>query len=115
MTATATSENIKPLQTAPKLQHAQAYVRGRIFSRRSVVTQDGKLWLTVLRTPARDQFSHPSTIELRSKTPLGAKDDDWDGIVEITGFPRSYDTKPDKETGEVGRVHTAEIRLNVVE
>lgn len=115
MSAIAPAENVKPLPAVPKLQHAQAYLRGRIFSRRKISTQDGPLWLTVIRTPARDQFSHPSTIEVRSKSPIGGRDDDWEGVVEISGFPRSYNTKPDEETGEIGRVHTAEIRLTVAE
>src|SRR5690349_49729 len=110
------AENVKQLTGMPsKLGLAQAYIRGRIFHRRRISTQEGQIWLTVLRMPARDEFSHPITVEVRSRGTLGQKDEDWSGVVEIAGFPRAFDSKPDPHTGEVTRVHTAQLQLNVVD
>ncbi len=91
------------------------FVNGRISSRRRLRGQEGPYFLTVLKTPARDQFSHPGTVELFSHEPLGDAGDDWKGVCEITGYPRSYNSKPDPETGEISRINTAEVRLRVLE
>lgn len=100
---------------ASKLKPGQSYVAGLIAARRRINAQTGTLWLTVVRLPAADEFSHPKTIELRSHSPIGDVNDKWAGIVEINGFPRSYATKPDPETGEIKNVKTATISLDVVE
>jgi hypothetical protein len=90
-------------------------LNGRISNRRKQNTQDGTFWLTVLKLPAKDSFSHPGTVEVISHEPIGAIGDDWRGQVEITGYPRTFNTKPDPETGEIKRVSTADNRLRVVE
>ena len=107
-----TQQQTKP---APKLQPGQSVISGRIAFRRRMKTTDGSYWMTVLKTPARDSFSHPGTVEVMSDQSIGSPGDDWNGIVEITGYPRSYDGKPDPQTGEIIRVHTADNRLRVVD
>ena len=108
---------MEPTQTKaiPKLLQGQAFISGRIAFRRRVKSTDGSYWMTVLKTPAQDAFSHPGTIEIMSDTSLGNPEDDWSGVVQLTGYPRSYDGKPNPETGEIVRIHTADNRLRVVE
>lgn len=101
--------------TTPAVQMGQVYLEGRIAFRRRMRGQEGPYFLSVLKIPAQDQFSHPGTVEVLSHDSLGQPGDDWKGICEVTGYPRSYDSKPDKESGEVTRIHTAEVRLRVLE
>jgi hypothetical protein len=98
-----------------KLKPAQCYIAGLIAARRRLQTQSGVIWLTVIKLPAQDEFSHPGTVEVRSHNPIGDVNDKWSGVVAVSGFPRSYNTKPDPETGEVKSVKTAQVQLDVVE
>jgi len=107
------SVQISPKST-PKLGACQAYLVGRIAARRRMKTADGSYWMTVLKIPAADSFSHPGTVELMSDQSIGSPGEDWSGVVQLTGYPRSYDSRPDPQTGEIVRVHTADNRLRVV-
>lgn len=98
-----------------QLSAGQAFLSGRIKSRRKFLTQAGEtLYFTVLNLPAVDQFSHPATVELTSRQPIGAPDDDWSGIVRIGGVPNNYAAKPDQD-GEIKQIKSARISLDVVE
>jgi hypothetical protein len=103
---------IKPNNTLPI---GISYLEGRIANRRKYSSNDGVFWLSVLKLPAKDKFSHPGTVEIMSQRPIGDVGEDWRGSVEITGYPRTYNAKPDPETGEIRRVNTADIRLRVIE
>lgn len=109
----AVAEKVSPI--LPKLLPAQSFLSGLIAGRRRVNSQNGSLWLTVIKLPAANEFSHPATVEVRSHNPLGEINDKWSGVVSVTGFPRSYNTKPDQETGEIKSVKTAQVALDVVE
>ncbi len=87
---------------------------GRISARRKIKTNDGSFWLTVLKLPAADAFSHPATVELRSHDALGNVGDDWRGTVRLNGYPRTYDSKPDSD-GVITKIQTAQNNLEVVE
>lgn len=102
-------------QSVPKLAVCQTFLRGRISYSRTVKTEKGRLHLTILKIPAPDQYSHPSIVEIGSENRLGEINDDWSGICQVSGFPRTFDSKPDPETGEVKVVRTANINLRVVE
>lgn len=97
-----------------KLQANQGFITGRIFSRRRINTQQGHLYLTVLKLPAPDQYSHPATVELRSTFQLGDVDSDWSGPVQLGGMPNSYDQQ-DKETGDRTRIISARNEYTVIE
>ncbi len=107
------AEKVTPM--VPKLQMGQAFLSGLISNRRRINGQSGTSWLTVLKLPAVNEFSHPSTVEVRSENPLGEINDKWSGVVLVGGFPRSYNTKPDPETGEIKAIKTAQISLEVLE
>lgn len=109
----AAAEKVSPMM--PKLQPGQTFLAGLIAGRRRISGQSGSLWLTVIKLPAADEFSHPATVEVRSHSPIGDVNEKWQGVVTVTGYPRSYNTKPDPETGEIKAVKTAQVALEVVE
>lgn len=100
---------------APKIGVGQCYLQGRIAYARTQKTEQGKIFLTLLKVPAVDQYSHPSTVEVSSQSKLGDVNEDWKGLCNITGYPRTFDSKPDAETGEIKTIRTATINLRVVE
>lgn len=94
-----------------KLQTNHGHITGRIITARKLNTQQGPLILTVLRLPAPDQYSHPSTIELRSTERLGENDTDWSGYVRLGGMPNNYNrTEVDRDTGEQRSIPTRSAR-----
>lgn len=100
---------------APKIGLAQTYLKGKIAHSRSTKTENGRMYLTILKTAAADEYSHPSTVELSSSEKLGEVDDTWFGVCAVVGYPRVYNSKPDQETGEIKSIRTATISLRVVE
>ena len=108
------AEPSKVTPMMPKLNIAEAFLSGLIASRRKITTTNGALWLTLLKLPAQDEYSHPSTVEIRSRSPIGNLDDKWSGVVKLSGFPRSYNST-DQETGEVSNVKTAQNIFDVID
>lgn len=109
MTATVQSVGVN----APRA--AETLISGKVMHRRSIQTQNGRLHLTLVRLPALDEYSAPSTIELRSRQSLGEVGDTIRVRATISGFPRQYRSKTPDDNGELALVRTAEIRLTVVE
>lgn len=100
---------------APKIGLAQTFLKGKIVHSRSMKTETGRIFLTILKIAAADEYSHPSTVEVSSANKLGEVDDSWSGVCSVTGYPRAYNGKPDQETGEIKSIRTATISLRVVE
>lgn len=92
----------------------QVLIRGRILSRRSITTQQGKLWLTLVAMPAPDPYSHPATVEVKSDKALGQSQDDVEVLCRLGGSRRTFQVT-DKETGERLTVATADNSLTAVE
>lgn len=69
---------------------------------------------TLIKTPAQDAYSHPSTIAVRSKSRLGSVGDEVSIKCSIGGVPRTFQRK-DKETGEITPARTADAYFNVIE
>ena len=69
---------------------------------------------TLIKTPAPDAYSHPSTIAVRSKSRLGAIGDEISVVCRVAGVPRTFN-RTDKETGEVTKARTADHFFNVLE
>ena len=65
------------LPTAPQrvvsLPLGQARIAGRIDSMRRNLGQAGSVYRTLLKLPAPDSYSSPSTVEVRSTERLGAQ------------------------------------------
>lgn len=86
------------------------FVQGKILSSRR---HEAKHYTEVV-CAAADLYSHPSKFELRSSQPLGAKDDEFKGMVRISGtvIPRTY---TDKKTGEQKKITDKNVYLDVIE
>lgn len=82
-------------------------IAGRVQQVTQRTGQNGTTFLTLLRTPAVDEFSSPGTFELRSKRRLGSEGQMIELDCELVGYSRSYERK-DGET-----VKTAEHVLQV--
>lgn len=109
------ANTVTPIQN--KMTFNQAMIQGKIESKRNISTQQGKLYLTVLKLAATDQYSHPMTIELRSSDPLGEVDDTITVKVQLGGLPNNYETKSiDRQTGEEvkTRVRSARNEYTVI-
>lgn len=99
---------------APALKPGQAVLKGRVVARsRAISTQDGRRFLTVVALPAPDEFTSPSTVELRSREALGQSGDAVSVVVQIGGFRRSFDLT-DQVTGEKVKVQSANNTLDVL-
>ena len=69
---------------------------------------------TLIKTPAPDAYSYPSTIAVRSKSRLGTVGEEVTVTCRIGGVPRTF-KRVDKETGEEVTVRTADAYFNVIE
>lgn len=101
----------------PKLSFNQAYLQGKIVSKRKLKTQSGALHLTLVRLASKDEFSHPATIELRSSEVLGDADESIKVKVQLGGAPNNYKrTYDDPESGETKTedVRTARNEYTVI-
>lgn len=90
-------------------------VAGRIRAKpRKITTQAGPLHLTLVTLPAPDEFTSPSTVEIRSKNALGEQGDAIKLKCRIGGRVRPYD-KTDRDTGEVTKAQICNIDLTAIE
>ncbi len=80
---------------ADKATIGVARVAGRIAASRRINGANGATFRTVLKQPAPDQYSSPSTIEVRSTERIGAVGDEVSIAVRIGGYSRSYRPKDD--------------------
>lgn len=88
----------------------QARIAGRIQGQRRITGASGTHYRTLLKLPAPDAYSAPSTVEVRSDERLGQAGDEISIFVNVGGFPRSFESKgPD---GDPVRVTTAENVLH---
>lgn len=110
------SEQAPAPVSAPKrtLKPMEVVIFGKVLVRRQMQTTEGKRVMTLIRCPAPDQYSHPSTVEISSVNSLGAPDEEINVVCRLEGSPNNFDTK-DKDTGEVRRVHSARHFLRAVE
>lgn len=101
--------------TAEKpLALAQARIVGRVTNVRSRVSGANKVFYTLMKLPAPDSYSSPSTVEVRSTERIGSVDADLSIIVNIGGYPRSWEQKDERGMPTGDRVPTAEIALSFV-
>lgn len=78
------------------------------------VTKYQDNFTTLIKTPAPDAYSHPSSISVRSKARLGAIGDEISVVCRVGGVPRVFN-RVDKETGEITKVRTTDHFFNALE
>jgi len=88
----------------------QAFMQGKIAGKRRIKTQEGVLHLTLVRLAAKDEFSHPSTVELRSYDSLGELEDTITVKVQLGGMPNNYESKSTDEDGNEKKVQVRSAR-----
>ena len=99
-----------PASLAIKPQLMVAHAVGRIEH----VEKYQNSFNTLIKTPAEDAYSHPSTIPLRSTARLGSVGDEISVKFRIGGVPRTF-KRTDKSTGEITQARTADAYFNVIE
>lgn len=99
-----------PVALKQPVKALEFFVQGKILSSRRHETKH----YTEVVCAAADLYSHPSKFELRSNQPLGAKDDEFKGMVRISGsvIPRTY---TDKKSGELKKMTDKNVYLDVIE
>jgi hypothetical protein len=107
---------VQQIATQPGNQPVAAitFIAGRIAAKRRISTQAGPLVLTLVTMPAADEYSSPSTVEIRSKAAFGESGETVRVKCRVGGRARSY-KGTDPETGEIRPVRTAEITLELIE
>ena len=89
----------------------EVFIQGKIVSSRR---HEAKQY-TIVVCPAKDAYSHPSTLEIRSSTKLGEVDEEVKLTVRVGGYlGRRYEYK-DKNTGEVRKGQEINTTLDLVE
>lgn len=89
-------------QATPGRTSLRLVVTGQIQSVRSRDSEKGKVFHTLLKTPAVDQYSSPGTFEVRSRARLGSEGAEVTVECDLLGYSRSYKDK------DGGAVRTAE-------
>lgn len=88
----------------------EVVIAGKIVSQRR---HENKQY-TVIRCPAADEYSNPSTVEVRSQARLGDVEQFVELDVRISGTLRSFGYT-DKNTGEQRRGSEGKVFLDVIE
>ena len=94
-----------------KMKVMQVMIRGRIDASRT----HEKTRYTRIVTPAPDPYSRPQTVEIRSKSQLGAKGEEVTVLAQLGGFTRKAFRSTDKDTGEVTMVTPVDMTLDAIE
>lgn len=106
---------VQPIGQKPAFPVPQrVWVSGKVTSGRIFSGKEGKIYFHLIKTKAKDEYSHPGTLEVSSPRKLAGTGEEWEGWCEVTGYPHSFDSK-DKATGEISTIHTAKIQLHAVE
>jgi hypothetical protein len=96
------------------LPHYQAAIKGMVANVRQQPISGTKYFLTLIRLPAADEYSHPATVEVRSEKLIGKKGEEIEGAVMVGGYPDSWE-RIDRDTGEKEVIPTARIVLQWIE
>lgn len=86
---------------------------GRIENVRRTSVQQGTVFVHLVRLRAPDEYSSPATVRVSASERCGDVGAQFDQLVQVGGYARSYDTTDD-ETGRKVRVPTADNTLTVV-
>lgn len=89
----------------------QCLIVGRIQSTRR---HESTRYTTIV-VPAPDPYSRPQTVQVRSKSALGQRDEDVQVLCKVGGYTRKAFRFVDKESGETSMVVPVDITLDAVE
>lgn len=98
----------------PVAQLAAAPMRVTIIGRIAQVRKHEGARYTVITCAAPDPYSHPVTVEVRSKGELGAKDEETTVRCLLGGWSRRF-KYTERDTGEVKQGTRYELALTAIE
>lgn len=79
------------------------------------VRRHEQFFYTTIICPAKDQYSRPSIVELRSKARFGERDEETKVNAELGGYEGKAYPVVDKETGERKTLVPVNLFLDLVE
>jgi len=77
-------------QASPARPALRLVITGQVQSVRTRDGERGKVFHTLLKTPAVDQYSSPGTFEVRSRTRIGTEGAEVTVECDLLGYSRSY-------------------------
>lgn len=83
---------------------------GRIDDVRRVNTSNGNPFVYLVKLPAVDAYSSPSTVRINAPQRMGEVGETFDALCLVGGYGRTYQTT-DEETGRKHTVKTADNSL----
>jgi hypothetical protein len=105
------NEAIAMQKASPSVRRPlEVVVEGKIVSQRRHENRQ----YTVIRCAAADEYSHPSTLEVRSAQRLGDVDEVVKLEVRVSGTLRSF-AYTDKNTGESRKGNDGRVYFDVIE
>ena len=93
---------------------AEVMIEGRIYRSVRKNGKDGPFFVSLVKMPAADKFSSPSTVEIVSPRELGKRGEEVSVTCRVGGYPRTYVTRPSKDNPDGETVYTADIRLHAI-
>lgn len=99
---------------AVKPIHGVTMMQVRVAGKIQHVRRANAMYYHVVVCPARDEYSHPSRLEVRSKERLGQVDDVLNVLCQLSGSVREFNYR-DKSTGEPMTGFDARHYLEVIE
>jgi hypothetical protein len=101
MTSAAAGLSAPASSGNPSRPTLTALVVGRIAGKpRQYKDREGARWFaTIVKCPAPDPYSNPSSVEVNSREPLGDVDTDVSLLVRLSGTVRTFRYQ-ERDTGE---------------
>jgi len=105
------SEVQKVQQIGSKAQPLQVFIQGKCLR----VRRHGQFFFTTIITPAKDLYSRPQVVEVRSKARFSERDEDVSCNALLGGYEGKPYTVVDNETGERRQVVPVNLFLDLIE
>ena len=85
------NEQKKTAANGQQVNDLTILLKGRVQSHERIQSDNGDFFATLLKLPAPDEYTHPKTFSVNASTPLGAKDQDVEVLVEARPNNRKKD------------------------
>lgn len=105
------SEAQKVQQIGSKVQPLQVFIQGKCLR----VRRHEQFVYTTIITPAKDAYSRPQVVEVRSKARFTERDEDVTCNALLGGYEGKAYAVVDKETGERRQLVPVNLYLDLIE
>lgn len=101
-----TAPTTAPTNATPNAQRPtpfEVFCAGQIATRPKRVKSSAgpDYFVTILKVPARDAYSSPGSVNVRSSMPIGNPGEQWSGFGTVSGYQRTIPARTDPATGEI--------------